>query len=107
MKPPFPASGHAHPKSTCQKPIHSRLASVQSPKQRTSRRLQTIRRKEEGEEQKYNPADGGRREKEGGTQHRQDHGGNRQKDSTNIKEEHKQGGQNKQRQSEGRNQYFQ
>lgn len=45
---------------TCQKPIQSGLASVQSPKQRTSRRLQPIRRKEEGEEQKYNPADGGR-----------------------------------------------
>lgn len=59
MRPPFPASGHADPKSTCQKSIHSRLASVQSPKQRTSHRLQPIRRKEEGEEQKYNPADGG------------------------------------------------
>ena len=90
MKPPFPASGHADPKSTCQKPIHSRLASVQSPKQRTSRRLQPIRRKEEGEEQKYNPADGGRREKEGDTQHRQDHGGNRQQEGANIKQKHQQ-----------------
>ena len=59
---------------TCQKPIQSGFASVQRPKQRTSRRLQPIRRKEEGEEQKYNPADRGRREKEGDTQHRQDHG---------------------------------
>lgn len=61
---------------TCQKPIQSGLASVQSPKQRTSRRLQPIRRKEEGEEQKYNPADGGRCKKEDDTQHHQDHGGN-------------------------------
>lgn len=103
MKPPFPASGHADPKSTCQKPIQSGFASVQRPKQRTSRRLQPIRRKEEGEEQKYNPADGGRREKEGDTQHRQDHGGNRQQEGANIKQKHQQSRQKGQRQSEGRN----
>ena len=85
MKPPFPASGHADPKLTCQKPIQSEFSSVQCPKQRARRRLQPIRRKEEGEEQKYNPADGCRREKEGDTQHRQ----------------------KGQRQNEGRNQYFQ
>ena len=102
MKPPFPASGHADPKSTCQKPIQSGFASVQRPKARTSRRLQPIRRKEEGEEQKYNPADGGRREKEGDTQHRQDHGGNRQQEGANIKQKHQQSRQKGQRQSEGR-----
>ena len=90
MKPPFPASGHADPKLTCQKPIHSGFSSVQCPKQRARRRLQPIRRKEEGEEQKYNPADGGRREKEGDTQHRQDHGGNRQQEGANIKQKHQQ-----------------
>ena len=75
---------------TCQKPVQSGFASVQRPKQRTSRRLQPIRRKEEGEEQKYNPADGGRREKEGDTQHRQDHGGNRQQEGANIKQKYQQ-----------------
>src|SRR5699024_540359 len=92
---------------TCQKPIQSGFASVQRPKQRTSRRLQPIRRKEEGEEQKYNPADGGRREKEGDTQHRQDHGGNRQQEGANIKQKYQQSRQKGQSQSEGRNQYFQ
>jgi hypothetical protein len=92
---------------TCQKPIQSGLASVQSPKQRTSRRLQPIRRKEEGEEQKYNPADGGRCKKEDDTQHHQDHGGNRQQEGTNIKQKHQHSRQKGQRQSEGRKQYFQ
>ena len=82
---------------TCQKPIQSRLASVQSPKQKTSRRLQPIRRKEEGEKQKYNPSYGRRREKKSDTQHRQDHRGNRQQDGTNIKQEHQQSRQKGQR----------
>lgn len=69
--------------------------------------MQPIRRKEEGEEQKYNPADGCRREKEGDTQHRQNHGGNRQQEGTNIKQKHHQNRQKGQRQNEGRNQYFQ
>lgn len=107
MKPPFPASGHADPKLTCQKPIQSEFSSVQCPKQRARRRLQPIRRKEEGEEQKYNPADGCRREKEGDTRHRQNHGGNRQQEGTNIKQKHHQNRQKGQRQNEGRNQYFQ
>ena len=107
MKPPFPASGHADPKLTCQKSIQSGFSSVQCPKQRARRRLQPIRRKEEGEEQKYNPADGGRREKEGDTQHRQDHGGNRQQEGANIKQEHQQSRQKGQRQGERCNQYFQ
>ena len=106
MKPPFPASGHADPKSTCQKPIQSGFASVQRPKQRTSRRLQPIRRKEEGEEQKYNPADGGRREKEGDTQHRQDHGGNRQQEGANIKQKHQQSRQKGQPRAKGATNIF-
>ena len=69
--------------------------------------MQPIRRKEEGEEQKYNPADGGRREKEGDTQHRQDHRGNRQQEGANIKQKYQQSRQKGQRQSERRNQYFQ
>ncbi len=92
---------------TCQKPVQSGFASVQCPKKGARHCLQSIRRKKESEKQKYNPADGGRREKEGDTQHRQDHRGNRQQEGANIKQKHQQSRQKGQRQSEGRNQYFQ